>query len=155
MIESLYLSKIVSHHRVMIYTRIVNMTTLVVVVSVLTFGCTDSNAKQGVSGTVSYRSKPITNGTITFLTEETNSVVCGTSITDGKFEIPAGAGLAPGKYKVMISQSDMKGSAPKEDAAPGEPQQVKELLPKKYNRDTELQADIKAGEPNELTYDLK
>ena len=108
-------------------------------------------------GTVKYKDAAVANGTITFLAEDTGAVVAGTTIKDGAFEIPVVAGLPAGKYKVSVSLPDAKGAAPapKDGDAPGVSREVKELLPAKYNRDTELRAEVKAGGPNEFPFDLK
>jgi hypothetical protein len=110
---------------------------------------------------------PIPAGAITFLNEQ-GTAVGGAPIKDGVFDIPAASGLPAGNYKVTISYPDPKGAPPvKEDEPPGvgdpggkpgdnvDPRPVKELLPAKYNRETELKAEIKDGDPNKLTFDLK
>jgi hypothetical protein len=137
--------------------------------SVALVGCGSGPKRNKVSGTVKYKGVPVTAGTITFLTDQ-GSAAGGAPIKDGVFEIPQATGLASGSYKVTISYPDPKGAgaAAKEGEAPGvgdpagkqadgipDPRPVKDLLPAKYNRETELKADIKDGEPNELTFDLK
>lgn len=121
-------------------------------------GCGPSAPKRyPVSGTVKYKGAPLPNGSIMFLEEGTGALVTGTTITDGKYAIPEAGGLLAGKYKVSVSYPDPKGAAPapKEGEAPGASREVKETLPAKYNRDTELRAEIKADGANELPFDLK
>ena len=110
-----------------------------------------------MSGTIKYKGAPVTNGSIMFLDESTGALVAGTTITGGKYEIAAAGGLLAGKYKVSISYPDPKGAAPapKEGEAPGVSREVKETLPAKYNRDTELRAEVKADGANEFPFDLK
>ncbi len=129
-------------------------------------GCKSEAKRYGVSGTVKYKGTAIPNGSITFL-DEKGGVVGGAPIKDGAFEIAQKIGLAAGTYKVSISMPDPKGTPPaKEDEAPGtgdkagtgdgtQMRDVKDLLPAKYNRDTELKAEVKDGQPNDFPFDLK
>ena len=130
--------------------------------TVLLTGCGSGPKRQKVSGTVTYKGVPIPNGSVTFLNGQ-KIAVGGAPIKDGVFEIPAASGLLAGSYLVSVSYPDPKGMppAPKEGEAPGagaesvDPRAVKDLLPTKYNRETGLTADIKDGEKNDLTFDLK
>jgi len=74
------------------------------------------------------------------------------------YEIPvqanAAAGLRAGKYKVSISYPDPKGT-PAAGDAPGASLDAKNLMPAKYNDQTELRADVSADKPNVFDYDLK
>jgi len=141
----------------MLHWRLIAALVVAFSVALLT-GCGDSAPKRyKVSGTVKYKGTPIPLGMITFLTEDAGASAGGAEIKDGMYEIPAVSGLAAGKYKVSVSFPDQKGAAPapKEGEAPGASREVKELLPAKYNRETELRAEVKAGEPNEFSFDLK
>ncbi|MBN9518540.1 hypothetical protein J0H58_08480 [bacterium] len=128
--------------------------------ALVVLGCGSSDPKRhAVSGTVTYKTVPISNGTITFIPDDPAVKSSGgAAVKDGKFEIAAAAGLFPGKYKVSINYPDPKRTppAPKEGEAPGESgREVMDLLPAKYNRDTELRAEVKADGSNALTFDLK
>lgn len=123
-------------------------------------GCGPSEPKRyKVIGTVKYKGQTIPNGTITFTPEDPSvKSAGGAAIKDGKFEILQAAGLYAGKYKVSINYPDPKRSppAPKDGEAPGESgREVADLLPAKYNRDTELRAEVTANGPNDFTFDLK
>jgi hypothetical protein len=57
----------------------------------------------GVSGMVTYKGQPIKEGTISFIPMSgTNGPNGGANIDEGRYAIPRGAGLAPGKYRVEI-----------------------------------------------------
>jgi hypothetical protein len=128
--------------------------------ALVVLGCGPSAPKRyAVSGTVSYKNAPIPNGTVT-LTPADPAVKSsgGAAIKDGKFTIDAAAGLFPGTYKVSVNYPDPKRAppTPKEGEAPGEGgREVMDLLPAKYNRDTELRAEVKADGANAFTFDLK
>lgn len=140
------------------FTRSRSLVLILLFAACLVNGCGSSGPKRyKVSGTVKYKDTPVTSGTITFLDESTKAVVAGTTITNGAYEIPAAGGLVAGKYLVSVSYPDPKGAAPapKEGEAPGASREVKETLPTKYNRDTELRAEVKADGANEFSFDLK
>jgi len=119
----------------------------------LAVGCGPSAPKlYGVSGTVKYKGEPIKAGAITFRAE--NGATGGGQIVDGKYDIPASAGLQPGKYKVAIAYPDPK--APKGEEGGGVVVTPNELLPAKYNSKTELTAEIQPQATNEVNFpDLK
>ena len=115
-------------------------------------GCGESGPKRyGVSGTVKFHGEPVKLGSINFQADDGASG--GAQITDGKYAIPAAAGLTVGKYKVAVSYPDPK-TAPTAEEAPGDSGAVRELLPEKYADGSELTAEIKA-ESNTVDFDLK
>ena len=117
-------------------------------------GCGSEPKKLRVSGTVKYKGAPLPNGAITFIPDGGAGSMGGATIKDGAFEMPAATGLLAGKYKVAVSQPDPKGAAPDGDA-PGASRDAKELIPAKYNAQTELGAEVKPEGPNEFPFDLK
>jgi hypothetical protein len=107
---------------------------------------------------VKYKGTPVPLGSVTFTPEDpTTGSMGGAAVKDGKFEILETNGLRAGKYKVSFSYPDPKSAPPppKEGEAPGENREVKELLPAKYNRETELKAEVKADGSNDFSFDLK
>ena len=72
----------------------------------------------------------------------------GGTITDGKFSIAREGGLVPGSYTVAIYAAATQGEQTKPKQVGGtrkESQVAKELIPAKYNANTELKAEIKKG----------
>ena len=70
-------------------------------------GCGDPLNRQAVSGSVSYKGKPVVLGSVTFVPiPETGTTSSGAPIKDGKFEIPRSQGLSPGKYRVRFAGTD-------------------------------------------------
>jgi len=122
----------------------------------LAVGCGKSEPKRyAVSGTVKYKDKLIGVGSVTFIPDGSGDAqMGGAPIKDGKYEMPAAAGLRAGKYKVSISYPDPKGT-PAAGDAPGASLDAKNLMPAKYNDQTELRADVSADKPNVFDYDLK
>lgn len=129
-------------------------TWLVLTAVLLAAGCGSSGPKRyGVSGTVNWKGQPIKSGTIFFRAD--NGETGGTQITDGKYEIPAASGLPEGKYRVAINYPDPKIPAPRPDEPPGEAVDAREMLPAKFNEQTELTAEIKPQATNDVSFDLK
>lgn len=129
-------------------------------VSLAVASCGPSGPKRyAVTGVVKYKGQPIPNGTITFTPEDPAlKSAGGAAVKDGRFEVPQAAGLYAGKYRVSVNYPDPKRTppTPKEGEAPGESgREVADLLPAKYNRETELRAEVTADGPNDLTFDLK
>ena len=82
-------------------------------------GCGDGShdGKLAVSGTVKLVGEPIADGTIRFVPLESQGSPAGGPITNGKYDIPAQAGLKPGKYQVQITSGDGKTPANEEEVA--------------------------------------
>jgi len=127
---------------------------LFLLVAGLIVGCGKSEEKRyGVSGTVKYKGEPIKYGTINFRAD--NGATAGAEIKDGKYDMPAVGGLPEGNYRVAVTYPDPKIPAPRADLPPGESGPVREMLPAKYNAQTELTAQIKAQSTNDVSFDLK
>jgi hypothetical protein len=128
--------------------------TLVVLATGLTAGCGDSGPKRyPVGGTVKYKGESIKYGNISFRAD--SGATGGADIKDGRYEIPASVGLQEGTYRVAITYPDPKVPAPRPDEPPGPSAPVREMLPAKYNAQTELTAEVKPGTANDVSFDLK
>ena len=123
------------------------------VLACLSGGCQgDPNGPQEVKGVVTFKGKPLDQGSIQFEPEPGQAPSAGGSgIADGKFHIRPERGLKPGKYRVMISSGEVKEKA--RDPLPGESgPPAKERIPAAFNVSTTLRAEVKAGVPTEFTY---
>jgi hypothetical protein len=113
-----------------------------------------------VSGKVSYQGKPLTSGTVTFVsTEDSRPNANGEISPDGTYNLHTqnqGSGAAVGDYNVMISSVDTKeyntklpGTAPLE-------KKIKSTVPKKYDdpKTSGLKETVKSGS-NTINFDLK
>ena len=116
--------------------------------------CNSQIKRHAISGTVTFKGNLIKSGTINFSSEGDGKYVATGTIVDGKYAIPAFSGLPPGKYAVAISYPDPNIPAPRPDEPPGESTLARELLPAKYNEQSELTAEIKQG-PNEVNFTLE
>ena len=112
---------------------------LVVSLMLVAGGCGSGGDTGTVTGTVTFDGAPVQQGQISF---EGNTVT-GAQIQDGKFE----AQVPVGKQKVKISATREEGVA--RDGLPNYVQ----YIPKKYNDQTTLEEDVKAG-TNEFKFEL-
>lgn len=125
-------------------------------------GCGPENTlgRLPIKGTVTLDGAPLSNGSIHFESVGGERPInTGSVIEAGKYEVPAEAGLLPGKFKVSISSSGGPTetiSDPEQamDAASAAPAENKNLIPAKYNTDTELEAEVKADSENVFNFDL-
>ncbi len=112
-------------------------------------GC--SEPTEGVvSGTVIVDGEPAKTGAITYIPVDGKSPTAGAVITDGKYT----ATVPLGKTKIQIHVTKVVGQTKLYDTpdSPLMPIRV-EVLPPKYNYQTELLLDVKPGK-NQQDYDL-
>src|SRR5262245_28257282 len=86
-----------------------------------TAGCTDPNARQAVSGTVSFKGQPLDQGRIHFAPLGKGATEAGATIENGRYSIPRDLGLVPGTYKVSVFSYDQKGARVASSEIPGDP----------------------------------
>lgn len=119
-------------------------------VAVLASGCS-KRTKGTISGTVTVDGAAPKTGAITFYPSDGKAQTAGAQIRDGHYK----AEVAPGMAKVEVRVPKVVGQKKLYDT-PNSPVQpiTAEVLPAKYNVESELKADIKLGE-NEQNFDLK
>lgn len=127
----------------------------------LSVGCGEPANKHGripFSGTVTLDGEPLAGGYLIFEPKAGQPTQSGGMIKDGKFDVPEKAGAAPGIYSVAI----FSGAAPLPTKyAPGTPEYEAaamrapgEQVPPKFNINSTLTADVKAGEENVFKFDV-
>lgn len=115
----------------------------------------DGIEREALSGKVTFGGAPLAKASIQFLPANAQAGG-GTSgsIEAGEFHIPKERGAAVGGYKVLISSTTSDEGTSVVDA-PGVPTKPRpDPIPKRYNVDSTLNAEVKAGGPNEFTFDL-
>lgn len=127
---------------------------------VLVSGCGGQSGPErpAISGAVLLDGKPLESGTISFLPAPgTQGPTAGGIIEDGKYSIAAGEGAAVGMARVEI-RSPRKTGKQIEVGSPTPPgtmvDETVEAVPARYNTNSTLTADIKAGD-NTHDFDLK
>jgi hypothetical protein len=123
---------------------------LLVLSIVVALGCSDSNLGV-VTGTVKVDGEPAKNGSIAFFPVDGKSSTAGAPIVDGKYtaEVPTG------ETKIEIRVSKVVGQKRLYET-PDSPIQpiLAEVLPPRYNNESELSMDVQPGE-NVKHFDLK
>jgi hypothetical protein len=132
----------------------VGASALLAAIGLAAAGCSatsnDPPPRQPIAGIVLMDGRPLENGTILFFPAGhsilESPVVTGDTIKNGRFALPRDKGLAKGKYRIVIS-CERRVAKPIRDSAGGE---LEELIPRKFNRDTELAVEVKEGGIKEL-----
>jgi len=131
-------------------------------------GCSDDGLgkRYAVSGTVTYKEKPVEQGTITFEPVDDKGRIAAGTITNGRYSLTtlqADDGALPGKYRVTVVSKDFDAALASDPAARNaeDPQKrshaanrvAKSLVPARYQlADTSgLTADV---EPRSNTFNF-
>jgi hypothetical protein len=125
---------------------------LVILASATLFACNRGPAIGKVSGEVTLDGSPLKEGNVLFTPIDGLSQTGGATIADGKFT----ADVPVAKMKVQISANEVIGQEPAYAGDPKSPMipKVRELIPKRYNDQSELTLDVKPGAQS-VKYDLK
>ncbi|HEY1187328.1 MAG TPA: hypothetical protein VGE74_06700 [Gemmata sp.] len=119
---------------------------MAVVLLVFVSGCGGAKPAE-VSGTVTFDGKPVADGDIIFESPDGSVTPAAGKIVNGQYAVT----VAPGPKKVRINASK----------PPTKPDPVmgmiptESLLPKEYNVETKLTADLKPGKQEGTNFDLK
>jgi hypothetical protein len=147
--------------------RAVDLRGLIAVAALALSGCGgagDELPREPISGTVTFDGRPLASGTIQLQPATgRESVASGGMVTEGRFNIPRPEGPVPGKYSVAIFAAATSDSSSAEGNAPDAPtpkirrslSDLRGTIPPRYNVQTGLTAEVKAGGPNHYTFDLK
>jgi hypothetical protein len=108
-----------------------------------------------LGGKVTFQGAPLATGTIEFSSAD-GRYQSGATLAKGVFSVPAEKGLPPGKYTVRVSSVQESGPAPAGPPGPeAEKHVAKQLIPAKYNAQSELTAEVTKAGSKTLSFDLK
>jgi hypothetical protein len=114
-------------------------------------GCSSSDAPKTAParGTITINGKPLANVGVTFLPEGTGPIASANTNEQGEFNLRTvnpGDGAPIGMHRVVVGAAE---EGPRKPGAPA--------IPPKYGRleSTDLSAEVKAGEKNVFSFDLK
>jgi hypothetical protein len=117
-------------------------------------GRTDEFKHVGVAGKVTLDGKPLPGGTITFVPLVSGPAAHAT-ITDGAYTVARAEGPAPGSYRVEISRSEPTGRQVPDYDYPGKTvAETRNVVPDRYNVNSELKVDIKDDEQQIFDFPL-
>lgn len=141
---------------------------LVAVTANFSFGCGPSGPRLvPVSGKLTLNGAPLEGATVTFAPAPTNPVLTpggASSSSGGSFTVKSGddEGLAPGKYKVLVTKSSLKNGAKVPDEFKDDPMMAVtsgltiESLPAEYgNADTSPLSLEVPNEGGSFDFDVK
>lgn len=130
--------------------------TAIILVSAIGFGC-GGGGEEGpalfpVKGTVTFDNTPIETGRIQFRKADSIGKAYSAEIINGAYQLEVEAG----KMKVEVTASRIVPGKFSEPASPDEePQPLGEMyIPEQYNTKTTLEAEVKAGDTNEIPFNL-
>ena len=120
----------------------------------VTVGCGDATqAPLALSGTVEFDGKPVEDGSITF-TSSTGAVANG-SINQGSYSIPVDRSVPAGTYGVQITGQEKTGRQIPDSDAPGQKMdEIRSIIPDKYNSQSQLSVDITPQNATALDFAL-
>ena len=127
---------------------------LLVVGALSATGCSGSNLVE-VTGKVTYKGKPVTSGTISFVAADKPSAY-GDLNPDGTYALHTndpGDGATPGAYQVfVVAMQDQAGLLPEQRSPLPAP-----TIPIKYTSlaTTDLKADVVSGKKNVIDFNLE
>jgi hypothetical protein len=121
----------------------------------LLLGC--GSVKTTIKGRVTWEGNPIETGSISFEPEDRQGPSTGGLIQNGQYEVGSDANVQPGKKVVRIQGSAKTGN--QIEAGPPLPpgtmvDEVKPVVPAKYNDKSELIREVEAGKVNEFDFEL-
>ncbi len=120
----------------------------VVLILALVSGCGSADGLHAVTGTVTFDGQPVESGEIIFRAEGGEEASAAGKIVDGRYSLRA----APGPKRVEITAMRQVETP---QAASGEPAlSFQSYIPEKYNRRSELTAEVTAGGPNRFNFEL-
>lgn len=119
-------------------------------------GCASSNqlATVPVSGKVTYEGQPLTTGSVIFIAAAGGPTADANIGPGGEYTLGTYSdtdGVPPGEYNVMVVAMSEQDSMDAETGGGAE-----SLVPSRYGDPSKsgLTASVKAGEPNEINFDL-
>ncbi len=120
----------------------------VALILALAAGCGSADGLHAVSGTVTFDGQPVESGEIIFRPNGGTEASAAGKIVGGRYSLRA----APGPKRVEITAMRQVETP---QAASGEPAlSFQSYIPEKYNRNSELTADVTARGPNGFDFDL-
>ncbi len=111
----------------------------------------EGSPRAALEGAVTLDGQPVDGGTINFMPMDSGGRAASALIRAGQYEIPEERGPTPGKYRVEISWNKPLG--PVDEENPDAPQPSEQVVPARYNENSELERDIASGK-NELDFAL-
>jgi hypothetical protein len=131
-------------------------------------GCSGNNKTSGrvsVSGSVSLKGAPLSDGVIQFEPLEKQNTSASVVLVGGNYSISAANGLQPGMYLVRVSTNEGESKpldpnaplTPSGDNLPGsnKTEAKKPVIPPAWGEKSKQQVEVKTEGPNKFDFDIK
>ncbi len=118
-------------------------------------GCGERGDRRSLEGTVTLDGASLAAGQITFVPQPgTKGPTAGGQITEGRFSIPRKGGTFTGKFLVQITATRKTSKQVMNYALDEMIDEIEQFLPLRYNRQSELTAEVTASGPNQFVFAL-
>ncbi|OYW15607.1 MAG: hypothetical protein B7Z55_14955 [Planctomycetales bacterium 12-60-4] len=107
-----------------------------------------------VQGKVTFNGEPVNGGTIAFIQQDEKSRPAGGPIVNGTYRVTENQGPNASTYRVEIRWLKPTGAKRKDDDTGEMVDVVKEVIPKRFNDQSELSASV-SHEKLDFNFDLK
>ena len=128
------------------------------VVALASVGCGgggDDLPREPVSGKVTLDGQPLEKGMITFIPTRGTEPVASGVIEGGAYAVARADGPVPGPHRVTIWAKKPTGKKLRDPDNPDQMiEEVRDVIPPRYNLNSELTAEVKAGGNNTFDFDL-
>jgi hypothetical protein len=134
----------------------------------LAVGCSGNNktaGRVGVSGSVSVKGTPLSDGVIQFQPLEKQNTSAAVVLVGGNYSISSANGLQPGMYLVRVSTGNAESEpidpnkplGPSGNNLPGSKKSdvKKPSIPPEWGEKSKHQVEVKAEGPNKFDFDIK
>jgi len=124
-------------------------------------GCSYGPPRAAVKGEVTLDGRPLRQGVIRFVPlDDGAGPKYSLPISNGEFAAPASAGPAAGRHTIEIDSTDNGGYAPDDEEAIAKLKAARKRIkvvrvPRRYNKQSELTADLLVSGVNELNFKLE
>lgn len=121
-------------------------------------GCEEPTHRREITGKVTLKQQPLKEGVIEFVplgggAEGSPATKEAGIINNGEYTIPADAGLAPGRYKVLITSGDSSAAAnPDEPPGPSGNFVMKDRIPPEFNSKSKVEVEVTDKGPNQFDF---
>lgn len=109
--------------------------------------------RASVKGKVTFDGAPVDGGVISFVGQTDTQRKTGSPIVNGEYDITEAKGPNAGQYRVEVLWPKPTGQKGKDPDTGAETELKRNVIPEKYNLNSELTREIKAGE-NVLDFEL-
>ena len=119
-------------------------------------GCGGGDDRFRLEGSITLDGEPLTTGGISFRPQRgTRGPTAGGRITDGKFFVEPAKGTFAGTFRVEIISSRKTGQKVMDNVMGTMADEYKQIIPVRYNRQSELTAEVKKDGPNKFEFALE